>query len=475
MNNLTTDVTNISKDYLTNNLGATLEEVLDYTLLLLKEIYDKKFYKKNVYPEFIKQVICRANMIDFGIYYNNFVIRDRSRMYEYLRAIPYIEQRSPEWFKIKEDSVGASESASIFGKSPFSSEAKLLLKKCGHREQNSMQMNIACMHGTKFEPIVQLQYEVSTDSKLEEFGSLKHSKLSMVSASPDGITTNGIAIEIKVPHKRIITGIPTIYYWYQMQQQLQVCNLDRVDFIECKISEFLNKKEFLKDMIDEESANLPLTNDGLSKNVILEYHKLNTSPSEVGWIYPETFLKVDEIEPWLKTNIDSINNSTDKLYCRTIYYRIDKYSKCEVWRDDHWWVDNQHKFVEFWEKVLKYRKEGYEVLLKPKKKIVRKKKEPKCTILSDSDDNNPVVFKPKRKKQTKCLILSDSDDGIESGETCKTYPISKKKTVRAKKQTKCLIVSDSDSNETSPKPKKKTVRKKKKKPKCLIVSDSDDN
>ena len=72
--------------------------------------------------------------------------------------------------------------------------------------------------------------------------------------------------------------------------------------------------------------------------------------------------------------MEDINKSDNKLYSRTIYYRIEEYSVCEVWRDDIWWENNKIKFIEFWEKVEKYRKEGYESLIVPKKKIVRKKK-----------------------------------------------------------------------------------------------------
>ena len=64
-----------------------------------------------------------------------------------------------------------------------------------------------------------------------------------------------------------------------MQQQLQVCGLDRVDFVECKISEYLNRNEFLKDFKDEKVEKEPLTKDGLSKNIILEYHKLDSDPT----------------------------------------------------------------------------------------------------------------------------------------------------------------------------------------------------
>ena len=93
-----------------------LEELLEYTLSVLKESADKKFYKKNIYPEFVKQIICRCNIPKSGKYFNNFIVKDRSKTFQTLREIPYIEQRTPEWFKIKEESIGASESVAIFVK-----------------------------------------------------------------------------------------------------------------------------------------------------------------------------------------------------------------------------------------------------------------------------------------------------------------------------------------------------------------------
>ena len=105
--------------------------------------------------------------------------------------------------------------------------------------------------------------------ELFEFGSIPHPELHMVSASPDGITPKGVMIEIKVPIKRHITGIPPIYYWIQMQQQMQVCNLDRVDFVECKITEYLNKNDFLKDRKNNSDINDLFTENDNYKNAII--------------------------------------------------------------------------------------------------------------------------------------------------------------------------------------------------------------
>ena len=55
---------------------------------------------------------------------------------------------------------------------------------------------------------------------------MKHKNMSYpesieyLAASPDGITPDGVMLEIKCPLSREIKGIPPIYYWQQMQQQL---------------------------------------------------------------------------------------------------------------------------------------------------------------------------------------------------------------------------------------------------------------
>ena len=256
-------------DPILKSYEVNLPTLTEYSYLILNNVYEKKFCKKHIYKEIIKQGICSLYKKHFLNKYNNFHVFDNTHIVEYLKTIPQYEQRTPEWFKMKEDSIGASESAIIFGKSIFSNKNKLLMKKSGYKEE--WKQNPACMHGTKYEPAVQMLYQMKNNVKLYEFGSIVHNKYSMISASPDGITEKGVMVEIKVPFKRKITGIPPIYYWYQMQQQMEVCDLDRVDFIECNISEYFNKKEFLNDVNSDNSPDSFYNKDGNVKNIVIEY------------------------------------------------------------------------------------------------------------------------------------------------------------------------------------------------------------
>ena len=376
---LTLLVHKICIDYINNvDYRPEFKELLEYVELIISNLYDKAFIKKNIYIEILSQYIS-YQFRDYCDNYNHFIENDNTKIVDELKNIPYIEQRSNEWFKLKEDSIGASESAAIFNKSAFCSKNELLLKKCGLKKNNSIATSHACLHGTKYEPVVQLLYEINKQVKLNEFGSLLHPEFEMVSASPDGITDKGIMIEIKVPIKRKITGIPPIYYWIQMQQQMQVCNLDQVHYVECKISEYLNKDAYFKDILNLESMDEPFNSNGFYKNCIIEFH--NLEKDDVGWIYPEKFMNNKELLKWEIDMQNTLRNTTNKLYSRTIYWKIEEFSISPIWRDDIWWNNNKHLYTEFWGEVTHYRKVGYESLIKKYKKPTIKRN--KCLIIED--------------------------------------------------------------------------------------------
>ena len=366
-------------DPIINQYEINLDGLIDYVEIILYNLYDKTFLKKHIYKTFLKQIICRMYKNIFLNKYNNFTIYDNSHIVDYLRIIPQYEQRTPEWFKMKEDSIGASESAIIFGKSIFSNKNKLLMKKSGYKEE--FKQNVACLHGTKYEPVVQLLYQMKNKVKLYEFGSILHKKYKMISASPDGITEKGVMVEIKVPFRRKISGIPPIYYWYQMQQQLEVCNLDKVDFVECNISEYLNKNHFKNDIRDDKNSFYNGKNN--IKNVIVEYYKKNKLGNMVlDWIYPDKFLKMNQVDKWLYKCRKDLINRNDAIFSKEIYYKINLYSSCEVWRDRDWWSKNYTKYLDFWKKVEHYRKIGYTSLIPVKRP--RKKRNVKC-LIEDED------------------------------------------------------------------------------------------
>ena len=80
-------------------------------------------------------------------------------------------------------------------------------------------------------------------------------KLDILSASPDGIVDSesenkdyiGRMLEIKCPTSRDITGFIPEYYHAQVQGQLEVCDLEYCDFVECKISEYSSSEEYWED------------------------------------------------------------------------------------------------------------------------------------------------------------------------------------------------------------------------------------
>jgi hypothetical protein len=53
-------------------------------------------------------------------------------------------------------------------------------------------------------------------------------------ASPDGITEDGVMVEIKCPWRRKINGEIPLQYYYQIQGQLAVCALEECDYFECE-------------------------------------------------------------------------------------------------------------------------------------------------------------------------------------------------------------------------------------------------
>jgi len=174
---------------------------------------------------------------------------------------PLIKQRTPEWFKLREDRLTASDLYDAI-KNPLS----LAKKKLKGITFNSSAIP-ALKWGTMFEPIAIQIYSHINNKKIHEFGLVINDDIQYFGASPDGITEDGIMIEIKCPYSRkIVNGeIPEKYY-YQIQGQLAVCNLEDCDYIECEFISLGSKDEYL-DLKEDENykhgiiAELKVNND----------------------------------------------------------------------------------------------------------------------------------------------------------------------------------------------------------------------
>lgn len=155
---------------------------------------------------------------------------------------PFIKQRTPEWFQLREGRLTASDLYDAI-KNP-SSLAKRKVKNVSFNSNAIPALKWGCM----LEEIAIRIYSTMNDIKIHQFGLIVNEDIENFGASPDGIASNGIMIEIKCPFSRKIkeNEIPEKYY-YQMQGQMAVCKIHNCDYVECEFHQYKNKEEYLSD------------------------------------------------------------------------------------------------------------------------------------------------------------------------------------------------------------------------------------
>lgn len=297
----------------------------------------------------------------------------------YLDSIPLPKQRTPEWYEFRNNRLTASDLGTVVGVNPYSSLKDLILKKCGH--EKPFHSGSAIIHGVKYEDVAISIYERRNDVHIEEYGCLPHPTIPFFGASPDGICSAksnsknyiGRMVEIKCPKSRSLTGFVPEYYAAQVQGQLEVCGLEYCDFLECVLREYKSKEDFIKDTKGGKRGNLNYRKNELEKGALIELY--NISEKKAQYMYcPYDMLK--NLKNFNKWEEETINNSLldEKLdYIGTTYWKLDEYSNILVKRDKKWFMEAYIKIEQFWNDVLKYRKDGVQELL-PKEKTKKKNK-----------------------------------------------------------------------------------------------------
>ena len=333
--------------------------------------------------------------------------------FKYYYSIPQPAQKSQAWLDQRTNYITASAFGIALSPKGIVARNDLLKNKVSNGAYNTFFGNEATRWGEKYEDVCSEIYCYRNKVEVKDFGLIPHPKYPFIGASTDGITSNLINLEIKSPFSRIIKpGEVKPEYWKQMQLQMDVLDLPLTHFLECSFEEYPNEHDFWIN---------GLTNP--EKGIIIEYVNLNINNNDgdpkTMYVYSPVNLcdNVESLKLWYKQNILKIVTSTDQIYIMTHYWMLKKYSCVNVIRDTQWFNEQIPKFMDFWNDVEYYRKNGGMDLLnkdleeleklKPNKSKKIKVESPSKTsfILSDEDDNIPTL--------SKNYILSSSDEDIK--------------------------------------------------------------
>ena len=327
------------------------------------------------------------------------------------------EQKSKEWYEMRSNMLTASDWGTVLGENHYSNSNEVLKKKCG---DDKFVTNAAMDWGNKYEDVAVSVYKHRNKIDIWDFGCLRHPSISFLGASPDGITPDGVMLEIKCPTSRQITGIPPSYYWCQVQGQLEVCELDRCDFLECRFKEYSSEVEYLMDNYEND---FKLNKYGHEKGINAEFYVKAkdipvqepmgfgqiqcNKPIEVKkfiYEYAPVCLTGNDLEHW-KENIVKKYNSDNIIFSCFSYWYLEEVSCVPIYRNQEWFNNAKVELEIFWNKVLKYRNLGYEKLLED---IQTEKDEKKNLKLQKKEEKEELEGKKPRKSRA---VSSSSSKG----------------------------------------------------------------
>ena len=298
--------------------------------LLNLNISPKRFHYNEIYLKLLN------NEFTYEEYKNRLTtIKIYIKQLDIIKKIPIIEQCSKEWFETRKNILTASDTHNAILKS------KNLIKNKALEIVNFIKGD-ALTWGKQFEPIANNIYSIENDNiKIFEFGVIKatqidpNTNIPFYGASPDGITSNGIMLEIKCPYSRKIKeNYIKPDYMDQVQGQMAVCKLKECDFAEFEFQK-ISKEEFFN--IDCKYYGCFIVNSE-NQDKIDYYSELCSEPINC-------YLNI------LKLNY----NNTKKV----IFWKLKKMNIQRINFDEDKWNDYYiPKLKEFWDKVQSYEEDN---------------------------------------------------------------------------------------------------------------------
>jgi putative phage-type endonuclease len=419
-------------------------DLIDYNLLkILKCTF-------TINEEFNGKIIYKKNEVKIPKKYKKLVDH-----VHYIATLPQPEQRTKEWFDMRKNMITASCAAQAINENPYRNQNSdyLILDKLGMGEP--FIDNKFVHHGKKYEEVATKIYENIYNIKVEEYGLIPHitePRISYIGASPDGIASHykldnsfsdmvGRMLEIKCPFSRIIKTKGEIdgeicphYYWCQVQQQLECCDLDYCDFWQCNLKEYRDREDWLDDTSPTKSTEEQEKDIFIPKNCqkgciiqLLPKNKINEfCLFDAKYIYPPDInMSLYEYDKWI---IDTITQFYGKYYPlmknyvfdRVLYWKLENSHNVIIPRDKKWFKKVHPQFDSLWKKIVYLRDRPKEALkfkeellskIKTRKRSSKKSTLSKETLFVDSDssdsNNKPTSKISIRKKKVTKKIVDD--------------------------------------------------------------------
>ena len=280
-----------------------------------------------------------------------------------LQKIPEIPQRTNDWYNTRNSLITASDFGQALNCRKFGSQKEFIIKKVEAYSYTDTQRKIelskytnnsnpAMQWGIKYEEVAMNIYADRNNLKMFEFGLIKHPSISFIGASPDAISELGIMLEIKCPYKRKITGEVPEQYYYQIQGQLEVCDLDECDYLECNIKQYKTEDEFINDIPNDNIVNtLHLTHNYNEKGIIIQYRNSDDDPLK--YLYSPHNISPQDAIKWKNEIITNFDVFT---YFNVDYWYLVEYHCKRILRDRDFFNSILLNLNFLWEKINYFRK-----------------------------------------------------------------------------------------------------------------------
>jgi putative phage-type endonuclease len=286
-------------------------------------------------------------------------------------------QKSVEWHNSRRNKVNGSECGTLLNMNKHQAQYTFILDKVLGAEFRG---NAFTYHGNVFEDVVRMMYEYNNDVHTEEFGSMPHTRNNpILNASPDGVVSPycrdmktptklvGRMLEIKCPTMRkikydsnIIDNICPIYYWCQIQQQLECLDLDECDFIQCNIERYSGREEWLADTHPE--CEFRSRKYGNLRGIVIElipnklsecdynekgYYADMTIWTKTKCLFPPKIdMSLKELDDWVLSELSKL--PWGYTLHKIIYWRLVEQNCTLILRDKEWFQSQMPTYNKIW-------------------------------------------------------------------------------------------------------------------------------